>query len=119
MASGQLMRIENNSQPTTILVGSVQEKISPRLTLNQGISSQSNNHSFTWGAHWIGNQFTIGIQQDVLYTPLAGGFGGKPYTSMWTINLLAQLPHSLRVHADSFIDPGGKVDTPRGWTALA
>ncbi len=109
MASGQLMRIENNSQATNILIGTVQEKITPRLTLNQGVSSQMNNHSFTWGAHWIGNQFTIGIQQDVLYTPLAGGFNGKPYTSLWTVNLLMQLPHSLRVHADSFIDPSGKV----------
>jgi hypothetical protein len=109
MASGTLMRIENNSQTANILIGTVQEKITPRLTLNQGMSSQTNNRSFTWGAHWIGNQFTVGIQQDVLYTPLAGGFNGKPYTSMWTVNLLMQLPHSLRVHADSFIDPSGKV----------
>jgi hypothetical protein len=109
MASGQVMRIENNAQTATILIGSVQEKISPRLTVNQGISSQANNHSFTWGARWIGNQFTIGVQQDVLYTPLAGGFNGKPYTSLWTVNLQVQLPHSLRVHADSFIDPSGKV----------
>jgi hypothetical protein len=108
-ASGQLMRIENNNQLTTILIGNLQEKISPRLTINQGVSSQSNNHSFTWGAHWIGNRFTIGVQQDVLYTPLAGGFNGKPYTSVWTINLLMQLPHRLRVHLDSFVDPSGKI----------
>ena len=69
MASGQLMRIENNSQPTTILIGTVQEKISPRLTLNQGISSQSNNHSFTWGAHWIGNQIPSASNRNVPDSP--------------------------------------------------
>jgi len=107
MASGQLLRIDNNG--TNFLIGNVQEKISPRLSLMQGVSLQNGNHNFTWGARWIGNQFTLGVQQDVLYTPLAGGFNGKPYTSMWTVNLLMQLPHSLRIHADSFVDPSGKV----------
>jgi hypothetical protein len=109
MASGQLLRIDNNEKGTNFLIGNVQEKVMPRLSLMQGVSLQDGNHNFTWGARWIGNQFTLGVQQDILYTPLAGGFNGKPYTSMWTVNVLMQLPHSLRIHADSFVDPSGKV----------
>jgi hypothetical protein len=108
-ASGSLLRIDNQYQTTNILIGSVQERISPRLMLNQGISSQSNNKNFTWGARWISNRFTIGVQQDMLYTPLAGGFNGTPYTSMWSVNLVTQLPRAMRLHTDSFVDPSGKV----------
>jgi hypothetical protein len=108
-ASGTLLRIDNQYQTTNILIGSVQENISPRLSVNQGISSQSNNKNFTWGARWMSNRFTIGVQQDMLYTPLAGGFNGKPYTSMWSINMVTQLPRAMRLHTDSYVDPSGKV----------
>jgi hypothetical protein len=108
-ASGSLLRIDSQTQKTNILIGSVIEKFGPRLTVNEGISSQTNNKTFTWGFNWISNRFTIGVQQDVLYTPLAGGFNGTPYTGMWAVNLIAPLPHAMRLHLDSIVDPAGKV----------
>jgi hypothetical protein len=109
MTSGSYLRIQNNTQTTNILIGNVQEKITAHLTLNQGVSLQYNNRSLTWGAHWLGNRFTVGVQQDVLYTPLAGGFGSNPYISVWSVNLMTQLPRSMRLHLDSIIDPSGHV----------
>lgn len=108
-ASGSLLRIDNGLQTTRILIGSVQEKISPRLLLNEGISDQGNSKNFTWGARWISNRFSISVGQDMLYTPLAGGFQGRTYTSMWNVNLIAQLPRAMRLHLDSFVDPAGRV----------
>lgn len=108
-ASGSLLRIDSQTQKTNILIGSVIEKLGPRLTVNEGISSQTNNKTFTWGFNWISNRFTFGLQQDVLYTPLAGGFNGSPYTGIWSVNLIAPLPRAMRLHLDSIVDPAGKV----------
>jgi len=108
-ASGGVMRIVSNYENTTIVIGNVREKVSPRLSLNQGISAQSNSKNFTWGVNWLSNRFTIGVQQDMLYTPLAGGFNGKLTESMWAVNLVAPLWRSTKLHVDSFVDPAGKV----------
>lgn len=108
-ASGSVMRIATQDGSNTILIGTVREKISAHLTLNEGISSQSNSQNFTWGAQWISNRITFGIQQDVLYTPLAGGFNGSDYSNIWSVNVIAPMSHGVRVHLDSFVDPTGKM----------
>ena len=108
-ASSSVLHIDDQYQKTNILMANVTERFGPRLRLNQGITSQANNHTFTWGVNWISNRLTVGLQQDMLYTPLAGGFDGKPYTSMWAVNLIAPLPRAMRLHLDSIVDPAGKV----------
>lgn len=108
-ASGSVMRIRTNWEKETILIGNLREKISPRLSLNEGISSQPGSKNLTWGANWTSNRITVGIQQDMLYTPLAGGFNGKPSTNMWGVNLIAPMFRGTRLHLDSFVDPSGHV----------
>jgi len=107
VASGSLLRIDNQYQTTNLLMANVTEKFGPRLRINEGLTSQTNNKTFTWGVNWVSNRITIGVQQDMLYTPLAGGFDGSPYTNMWAVNLIAPLPHAMRLHLDSFVDPAG------------
>ncbi|HYG99300.1 MAG TPA: hypothetical protein VD837_09225 [Terriglobales bacterium] len=108
-ASGMVMRMALTGGTSTVLVGSVREKISPRLSLNQGISKQGNNNAFTFGGRFISNRITLGIQHDMIYSTLAGGFGRNPYMHMWSVNLNARLFRGVRIHADTMVDPTGRV----------
>jgi hypothetical protein len=104
-----VMRLGLTGGTSTVLTGSVREKISPRLSLNQGISKQGNNNSLTFGGRFISNRVTLGIQHDMIYSTLAGGFGGNPYMHIWSVNLNARLFRGVRIHADTMVDPTGRV----------
>jgi hypothetical protein len=94
---------------TNTCVTSVQDRISPRLNLYQGLSHAGNNNSLVWGARFLSNRMTVGIEQNVMYSPLAGGFSGTQYMQTWTVNLAIPLARGIRVHADTYLDATGKM----------
>jgi hypothetical protein len=108
-ASATVMRIGLAGGTTNVFIGSLREKISPRLELNQGISRQGNTNSLTFGGRFISNRITIGIQHDMIYSTLAGGFGSSPFMHIWSINLSAHLFRGVTIHTDSIVDPTGKM----------
>lgn len=104
------MVLGTNTGPTTkVYSASVNERYSARLSLNQGVVTQQGMTSMTFGGNFTSNRATIGIQHDLLYTPLAGGFGNSNYTHVWSVNLNLQLLHGVRLHTNSYIDAVGRV----------
>jgi hypothetical protein len=104
------MVLGTNIGPTTkVYSASVNERYSARLTLNQGVVTQQGMTSMTFGGNFTSNRITVGIQHDLLYTPLAGGFGNSNYTHVWSVNLNLNLFHGLRLHTNSFVDAVGRV----------
>ncbi len=107
--SGSLMRMTLNSETTNIYIGNLREKISPRLSLNQGISRQGTTNNLTFGGRFLSNRVILGLQHDMVYSTLAGGFGGRSSMHIWTVNLNVPLFHGISIHTDSMVDPTGKV----------
>lgn len=107
--SGSSFRFHTGGITTSTWVTSVQEKISPRLNIYQGLSHAGNSNNLVWGARLLSNRLTVGIEQNVMYSPLAGGFAGKQYMQAWTINLGVPLVRGIRVHADTYLDATGKM----------
>ena len=108
-ASGALMRLELNTGTANILIGNLREKISPRLSLNQGITKQGSQNNLTFGGRFVSNRITVGVQHDMVYSTLAGGFRGRSSMHVWTFNVTAQLFRGISIHTDSMVDPTGKV----------
>jgi hypothetical protein len=108
-ASASVMRIGTQYGSSDILIINARKKITSHLSVNGGASSQSDSKNINWGAQWVSNRLTLGVQQDVLYTPLAGGFNGSQYSKIWTVNVVAPMPRGIRIHVDSFVNPSGKM----------
>lgn len=108
-ASGSVLKMQSNTGTSNVYIGTVRESISPRLVFNEGVSRQGNMNTFTFGGHFVSNRITLGFQHDLLYTPLAGGFGGKPYTHVWSFSVNGALFRGIRIHTDSITDPAGKT----------
>lgn len=108
-ASGSIMRMTSEGQTTNIYTANLQENISPRLQIHQGLNHQSSQNNLTWGARFLSNRFTVGLDHDVAYTPLAGGFGGKNFTQFWNVSLNIRVYNSVRLHTESMIDPAGRM----------
>jgi hypothetical protein len=108
-ASASLLRFHTQDGLTTLTIGTVREKISPRLSLYEGISHSSNNNNLVWGVQIFSNRLTLNLENTVYYSPLAGAFNGKQYSQAWTVNVGLPLIRGIRVHADTYIDPTGKM----------
>jgi hypothetical protein len=109
-ASGSVMLLGTNAGPTTrVYSASVNERYSARLSLNQGVVTQQGMTSMSFGGNFTSNRLILGIQHDLLYTPLAGGFGNSNYTHVWSINLNLSVFHGVRLHTNSYVDPVGRV----------
>ncbi len=108
-ATGSIFRFHTSGLLTKSWVTSVQENLSPRLNIYQGLSHSGNANSVVWGARVLSNRMTVGIEQNVIYSPLAGGFSGKQYMQTWTVNLNVPLVHGIRAHADTYLDATGRM----------
>lgn len=108
-ASASLLRFHTQDGLTSLAIGTVREKISPRLSVYEGISHASNTNNLVWGVQIFSNRLTLNLENNVYYSPLAGAFNGKQYAQAWTVNVGLPLIRGIRVHADSYIDPTGKM----------
>ncbi len=108
-ASGSLMKMDSSYFNSKIYTATLQERFSPRLTLNGGVTTSKDMTSATFGGRFTSNRLTLGLQHDLMYSPLAGGFGGKRYSHVWMINLNVNIFRGIRLRTDSYIDPLGKM----------
>ncbi len=108
-ASASLLRFRTQDGLTSLAIGTVREKISPRLSLYEGISNSSNTNNLVWGVQIFSNRLTLNLENNVYYSPLAGAFDGKQYSQAWTVNVGLPLIRGIRVHADTYVDPTGKM----------
>ncbi len=108
-ASASLLRFHTQDGLTTLAIGTVREKISPRLSLYEGISNSGNTNNLLWGVQIFSNRLTLNLENNVYYSPLAGAFNGKQYSQAWTVNVGLPLVRGIRVHADTYIDPTGNM----------
>ena len=108
-ASGSLLRFHTESGLTSLAIGTVREKISPRLSIYEGVSNSGNTNNMVWGVQIFSNRLTLNLENNVYYSPLAGAFNGKQYSQAWTINVGLPLIRGIRVHANTYVDPTGKM----------
>ncbi len=107
---GSVLRMRTEGNRTVgVLLGTIEEKISPRFALRQNLTHTSGSNSLSWGGRFLSNPVSIGIDYQTVFTPLAGGFNGRPLIQAWVVNLQLQLPGGARVHYDTFLNPYGKV----------
>ena len=108
-ASASLLRFRTQEGLTSLALGTVREKISPRLSVYEGISNSGNNKNLLWGVQIFSNRLTLDLENNVYYSPLAGAFNGKQYSQAWTVNVGLPLIRGIRVHAETYVDPTGKM----------
>jgi hypothetical protein len=108
-ASASLMRFQLQNGSSTIAIGTVREKLSPRLSIFEGIENSGNTNNIVWGLQIFSNRLTLNLENNVYYSPLAGAFNGKQYAQAWTVSVGLPLIRGIRVHADTYIDPTGKM----------
>jgi len=108
-ASASFMRFQLQSGPSNLAIGTLREKISPRLSIYEGISKSGNTNNVVWGMQIFSNRLTFGLENNVYYSPLAGAFNGKQYGQAWTVNIGLPIIHGIRLHADTYVDPAGQT----------
>jgi hypothetical protein len=107
--SGSAFRFHNTDGLSKTWVASVTENISPRLNLYQGFNHAGNANNVVWGLQLLTNRLTFGIENTTIYSPLAGGFGGKQYMQAWSFNLSTSLTRGIRLHTNTYMDFEGKT----------
>jgi hypothetical protein len=107
--SVSLLGLKTGTERNIIYTASVQEKVFSHLTLNQGITRNGGVTTFSGGGRLVSNRLTLSLDHQLIYSPLAGGFRGKSVVQVWSVSLSFRLFRGLRVRADSYVDPYGKV----------
>jgi hypothetical protein len=107
---GAAFRVHSqNTKPVSLYLGTVEEKLSPRLSVDQTVSYTNSSTSLSAGGSFLSNPVSVAIHYQTVFTPLAGGFNGRPFIQAWTLSLRIQMPRGIQLRYDNYIDPFGKV----------
>jgi len=107
---GSAIRAVNKGSGSQLAyVATLQEKISPRLSLLQTMNISGGRTTAGYGGQFLSNRITLGANYQTIFNPLAYGFGAGHIYQAWMINVGIALPGGGRFHFDNFLDPFGRV----------
>ncbi|HWR36730.1 MAG TPA: hypothetical protein VN622_12750 [Clostridia bacterium] len=105
--AGTVMRQNTQSSDLRTFLFSADQKVTTRFRLHEYYSRTGRTNTITGGGQFVSNLATIGVDHQMIYTPLAGT--GKDVVQAWTVNFNIHIIDSIRLHGDSYIDPTGRV----------
>ncbi len=108
--SGSLLRFHmqgGSSVPVYLITA--EERISPRLSVRETLNRSLGSTSVSWGTQFLSNPLSLRLDYQTVFTPLAGGFNGRPFVQAWTVSLQLGMPRGTRLHYDTYVNPFGKV----------
>ncbi|MBZ5565837.1 MAG: carboxypeptidase-like regulatory domain-containing protein [Acidobacteriia bacterium] len=106
---GAIIRVRTqNSKPANLFLLTAEERLTRRLSVRQTLTDSAGSKTMGWGGRFLSNPFTLGLDYQTVFNPLAGGFGGRTFVQAWTVNLQVQMPRGISLHYDTFLDPFGK-----------
>jgi hypothetical protein len=109
-AFGSAVRISQTNRPPELLeIMTAEERIMPRLSIRETLNHTAGRTSTGWGGQFLSNRLTLGLDYETVFSPLAGGFGGRSFLQAWMVNVGIALPGGIRLHYQNFVDPFGKV----------
>lgn len=103
------LRIRTQSnRPANLYVLTVEEKLSSRFAVRQTFTHTDHGKTLSWGGRFLSNRFSLGVDYQTVFNPLAGGFNGRTFVQAWAINAQIQIPRGISLHYNTFVDPFGK-----------
>jgi hypothetical protein len=91
---------------STVLVGTVREVISPRLSLLQVVTNSNGRPSMSFGGNFLSNRLTVGVEYQTLYVPFQAG---NQFKQALVLNLRVNPFGNVQVNAGTFVAPDGSV----------
>jgi len=91
---------------STVLVGTVREVVSPRLSLLQVVTNSNGRPSMSFGGNFLSNRVTVGVEYQTLYVPFRVG---NQFKQALVLNLRVNPFGNVQVNAGTFVTPDGSV----------
>jgi hypothetical protein len=86
----------------------LRETLNRRLALSQVISQSNGHTTLGFGGNFTSNWFTIGLEHQTLFFPLADATH-SPFRQVLMLNLQLRLPHDIQVYGASNVDATGRA----------
>jgi len=106
-ATGIVTQVNDQFGKNRFYVGTLEERVSPRLSLRETYTHSGQQDTITAGGQLLSNRITLGIDQQLVYNTLAGA--ERSVFHAWTVNMKLRLVHGMRLNVNSVIDPTGHV----------
>jgi len=101
-----LHSIPNRGVPVTMLVGTVRETVSPRLSLSQTMTHTDGNTTVSFGGNLLSNFLSFGAEYQTVYLPFADG---NPFRQALMLHIRLQAIGNVQMNVDSHLGPDGVV----------
>jgi hypothetical protein len=101
--------VSNKGLAQKAYLGTVEETVSPRLSLIQNVSQSGGHTTIGYGARFLSNRLTFGVQYQTVLNPLASGSAAPHIYQAWMFSVALRTPRGGRLHYDNYVDAYGKV----------
>jgi hypothetical protein len=91
---------------STVLVGTLREVVSPRLSLLQVVTNSNGRPTMSFGGNFLSNRITVGVEYQTLYVPFRTG---NQFKQALVLNLRLNPFGNVQVNAGTFVAPDGSV----------
>jgi hypothetical protein len=92
-------------QHTNSFISTLSETVSPRLTLNENVTTSGGNTGITFGGQIFSNFITVNANYDTFFVPANNNSFKQALVFDVRINLFGR----LMLHGGSFVDPNGHI----------
>jgi hypothetical protein len=108
-ASADFLRaIPSRGNRTSSLVGTVREKIRPRLRLDETLQIGPKQRTFGFGGSLESNWISVSLEYQTIYIPFFVP-GVPSFQQVALVHLRLLLPHDLELNGDTNVTPLGRV----------
>jgi hypothetical protein len=96
----------NGSGATNSFISTFSEVISPRLTLDQTVTTSGGHTGITFGGQFVSNFLSFGADYETFYVPADNK---TPFQQALVANATMNLLRHITLHGESFVDPTGHL----------
>ena len=95
-----------NESPSSSVVVSVQEKVTPRISLLQVITRTAGRTSVSAGGEFVSNPVTVGVSYQTVYAPF---HRGNPFVQTLGLDVRVRVLGNMQLGAGTYTTPDGRL----------
>lgn len=104
--SNYLVSHPKNSNATKSFISTLSEVLTPRLTVNENVTTSGGQTGVTFGGEFVSNFVTVNANYETYYVPANNS---SPFEQTLMFDVSMSLLGRLTLHGASFVDPTGHI----------